>query len=116
MGDTFFHKMSLPFIDLESGGSIDGAIAAVRAALALAAPDAKIIPGHGPMATRGDLETYLAMLVDVRDKVAAAKAAGRSLAQIKGANPAKRYEVAGGFIMADGFVEAVFNSIPAAPR
>jgi len=116
MGDTFFHKISLPFIDLESGGSVDGAIAAVRAALALAAPDAKIIPLHGPMATRGDLEAYLAMLVDVRGKVAAAKAAGKSLAQIKAANPAKRYEVAGGFIMADAFVETVYESISAQRR
>ena len=116
MGDTFFHKISLPFIDLESGGSVDGAIAAVRAALALAAPDAKIIPGHGPMATRGDLEAYLAMLVDVRGKVAGAKAAGKSLAQIKAANPAKRYEVAGGFIMADAFVETVYESISAQRR
>ena len=116
MGDTFFHKISLPFIDLESGGSIDGAIAAVSAGLALAVPDAKIIPGHGPMATRGDLEAYRAMLVDVRGKVAAAKAAGKSLAQIKAANPAKRYEVAGGFILADAFVETVYASISAPPR
>ena len=116
MGDTFFHRMSLPFIDLESGGSIDGAIAAVRVALKLAAPDARIIPGHGPMATRADLQAYLAMLVDVRNKVAAAKAAGRTLAQVKAANPAKRYEVAGGFIMADGFAEAVYNSLRPARR
>ena len=116
MGDTFFHKISLPFIDLESGGSIDGAIAAVRTALALAAPDVKIIPGHGPVATRDDLAAYLAMLVDVRGKVAAAKRAGKSLAQIKAANPAKRYEVAGGFIMADSFVETVYASIGAKPR
>ena len=111
MGDTFFHKVSLPFIDLESGGSIDGAIAAVRAGLALAAPGVKIIPGHGPVATRADLAAYLAMLVDVRTKVATAKRAGRSLAQIKAANPAKRYEVAGGFIMADAFVETVYESL-----
>jgi glyoxylase-like metal-dependent hydrolase (beta-lactamase superfamily II) len=111
MGDTFFHKMSLPFIDLESGGSIDGAIAAVRAGLALAAPGVKIIPGHGPVATRADLAAYLAMLVDVRTKVAAARRARKSLAQIKAANPAKRYEVAGGFIMADAFVETVYESI-----
>lgn len=113
MGDTFFHKVSLPFIDLDSGGSIDGAIAAVRTALALAAPDAKIIPGHGPVATRADLEAYLAMLVDVRGKIAAAKAAGKSLAQIKAANPAKRYEVAKGFISADAFAETVFQSLAA---
>ncbi len=116
MGDTFFHKVSLPFIDLGSGGSIDGAIAAVRAGLALAAPGVKIIPGHGPMATRADLEAYLAMLVDVRGKVAAAKAAGRTLAQLKAANPAKRYEVADGFIMADSFVETVYESVGAKPR
>lgn len=116
MGDTFFHKMSLPFIDLDSGGSIDGAIAAVRAGLALAAPGVKIIPGHGPMATRDELAAYLAMLVDVRGKVAVARRAGKSLAQIKAANPAKRYEVAGGFIMADAFVETVHASIGARPR
>ncbi len=116
MGDTFFHKMSLPFIDLGSGGSIDGAIAAVRAGLALAAPGVKIIPGHGPMATRADLEAYLAMLVDVRGKVAAAKAAGRTIAQVKAANPAKRYEVKGGFITADSFAETVYASIGAKPR
>ena len=55
MGDTFFHKVTLPFIDLDSGGTIDGVIAAVRTGLAIAAPDAKIIPGHGPVATRADL-------------------------------------------------------------
>jgi hypothetical protein len=51
------------------------------------------------------------MLVDVRTKVAAARRARKSLAQIKAANPAKRYEVAGGFIMADAFVETVYESI-----
>ena len=113
MGDTFFHKVSLPFIDLDSGGSIDGAIAAVRTALGLAAPDAKFIPGHGPVATRADLKAYLAMLVDIRGKIASAKAAGKSLAQIKAANPAKPYEVAKGFISADAFVETVFQSLAA---
>ena len=115
MGDTFFHKVTLPFIDLDSGGTIDGAIAAVRTGLSIAAPDAKIIPGHGPVATRAELEAYLAMLVEVRDAVAAAKASGRTLAQVKAANPAKRYEVPKGFIMADGFVEAVYNSLAATP-
>lgn len=116
MGDTFFHQVSLPFIDLGSGGSIDGAITAVRTGLAIAAPDAKIIPGHGPVATRADLEAYLAMLVDIRTKVATARASGQSLVQIKAANPAKRYEVPNGFIMADAFVETVYNSIGAMPR
>jgi len=114
MGDTFFHKVSLPFIDLDSGGSIDGAIAAVRTALGLAAADAKIIPGHGPVATRADLDAYLAMLIDIRGKIASAKASGKSLDQIKAANPAKPYEVANGFISADAFAETVFQSLATA--
>lgn len=115
MGDVFFHKVSLPFIDLESGGSIDGEIAAVRKALEIAAPDARIVPGHGPVATRAELETYLAMLVDVRGKVAAAIAAGRTLEAIKADNPAKPYEIPNGFISADSFVETVFASLSAKP-
>lgn len=115
MGDIFFHKMSLPFIDLESGGSIDGEIAAVRKALEIAAPNAKFVPGHGPVATRADLEAYLAMLVDVRGKVAAAIAAGKTLQSIKADNPAKPYEVPKGFISADAFVETIFTSLSAKP-
>lgn len=115
MGDVFFHKMSLPFIDLESGGSIDGEIAAVRKALEIAAPDAKIVPGHGPVATRAELEAYLAMLVDVRGKVAAAIAAGKTLQAIKADNPAKPFEIPKGFISADAFVETIFTSLSAKP-
>ncbi|MEO6198402.1 MAG: MBL fold metallo-hydrolase [Sphingomicrobium sp.] len=112
MGDTFFNKISLPFIDLESGGSIDGMIAAVRTGLTLAAADAVIVPGHGPVANRADLEAYLAMLVDVRAKVAAAKAAGTSLAAIKASRSAAPYAIANGFIGPDDFVEAVYSSLP----
>lgn len=112
MGDIFFHKVTLPFIDLDSGGSIDGVIAAVRTALELAPADTKIIPGHGPVATRAELESYLAMLVEVRGKVADAKAAGKSLEAIKLNNPAKPHEVPNSFVSADAFVEAVFNSLP----
>lgn len=115
MGDVFFHKVSLPFIDLESGGSIDGEIAAVRKALEIAAPDAKIVPGHGPVATRAELEAYLAMLVDVRGKVAAAIAAGKTLQAIKADNPAKPYEIPKGSISADAFVETIFTSLSAKP-
>jgi cyclase len=115
MGDVFFHKMSLPFIDLDSGGSIDGEIAAVRKALEIAAPDAKIVPGHGPVATRAELEAYLAMLVDVRGKVAAAIAAGMTLQAIKADNPANPYEIPKGFISADAFVETIFTSLSAKP-
>ena len=111
MGDTFFHRATLPFIDLGSGGSVDGLIAAANKGLELAGPNTKIIPGHGPMATRADLAAYRDMVVDVRGKVAAGIAAGQTLAQVKASKPAAAYGPADGFIKPDQFVEAVYTSL-----
>lgn len=113
MGDTFFHKMSFPFIDLSSGGSIDGLIAAVGKALSIAGPATRIIPGHGPVATRADLVAYRAMLVDIRAKVAAGLRAKRTLAQIQAEKPAARYGMPDGFIKPDQFVAFVHASLTA---
>ena len=115
MGDIFFHKVTLPFIDLESGGSIDGVIAAVRKGLAMAGPETRIIPGHGPVASKSDLQAYLAMLVDVRAKVAAQKRSGASLAKVKAARIAARYAVPNAFVSPDAFIESVYNSLPRRP-
>jgi glyoxylase-like metal-dependent hydrolase (beta-lactamase superfamily II) len=111
MGDTFFHRDSFPFIDLSSGGSIDGLIAAADKALRFTNAQTRIIPGHGPVASRADLAAYRAMLVDIRAKVAAGIRAKRTLAQIKATAPAARYGMPGGFIKPDAFVEAVYNSL-----
>ncbi len=116
MGDIFFHRFSLPFIDLGSGGSIDGLIAAANKGLELARPDTKIIPGHGPMATVTDLIAYRDMLVDVRGKVAAGIEAGRTLEQIQAARPAARYGLADGFIKPDQFIKAVYTSLRSSPQ
>jgi glyoxylase-like metal-dependent hydrolase (beta-lactamase superfamily II) len=115
MGDTFFHKGSFPFVDLSSGGSIDGLIAAVEHGLQMSNPGTKIIPGHGPVATRQDLVAYRAMLADIRAKVAAGIRAKRTLTQIKASAPAARYGMPDGFIKPDQFVEAVYNSLRTPP-
>lgn len=116
MGDTFFHQATLPFIDVGSGGSIDGLIAAANKGLELAGPNTKIIPGHGPMATRADLAAYRDMLVDVRAKVAAGIAAGRTLEQIQASDPAAPYGPKEGFIKPADLVEAVYTSLRNPPR
>lgn len=116
MGDTFFHQATLPFIDIGSGGSIDGLIAAANRGLELAGPNTKIIPGHGPMATRADLAAYRDMLVDVRAKVASGIAAGQTLEQIQAADPAAPYGPKDGFIKPAEFIEAVYTSLRNPPR
>ena len=114
MGDTFFHKASFPFIDLDSGGSIDGVIGAVRRGLALVGPNTKIIPGHGPVASKAEMQAYLAMLVDIRTKVNAALRAGRTREQAIAAKPAAAYTMpADAFIGADSLVGTVYDSLKA---
>jgi glyoxylase-like metal-dependent hydrolase (beta-lactamase superfamily II) len=71
MGDTYFAGR-FPFIDVDSGGSIDGVIAAVDRGLALADAATKIIPGHGALSNRAELAAYRAMLATVRERVQAA--------------------------------------------
>jgi glyoxylase-like metal-dependent hydrolase (beta-lactamase superfamily II) len=74
-GDTFFNRM-YPFIDEGTGGSIGGMIQATAKALSLAGPQTKIIPGHGPLGDRAELQQFHDMLSSVRDKVAALKRSG----------------------------------------
>ena len=69
MGDTFFRDR-FPFIDTATGGSIDGMIAAVGAALAVMDARTRVIPGHGPLSTREDLRAYRDALKSMRDAVA----------------------------------------------
>ncbi|GAA4319011.1 MBL fold metallo-hydrolase [Pontixanthobacter gangjinensis] len=80
-GDTFFNDM-FPFIDLQSGGSIDGDIKAAKAGLSLINKNTKIIPGHGDVASYEKYASYLEMLETLRKNVFDAMQNGRSEAEI----------------------------------
>jgi glyoxylase-like metal-dependent hydrolase (beta-lactamase superfamily II) len=82
LGDIFFNGR-FPFIDFDSGGSVRGLTKDVGELLAELPKDARLIPGHGPLATMQDLENYHAMLVDTQKLVAAALAAGKDGAAMK---------------------------------
>lgn len=112
MGDLFFHKMSYPYIDTGSGGNVRGVIAAAEKALAMADANTKIIPGHGEVATKADLQAYHDMLVAIVGKVDAGIKEGKTLDEIKAMRPADGFGVnPKGFITADAFVETVFGNL-----
>jgi glyoxylase-like metal-dependent hydrolase (beta-lactamase superfamily II) len=69
-GDTYFCKR-YPFIDLDSGGSIDGYINAVKKGLSLINDDTKIIPGHGELSNKAEYSGFLKMLETLRNNVQA---------------------------------------------
>lgn len=91
-GDTYF-KDRYPYIDLNSGGSVDGYIAAVKRSLLLMDDQTKIIPGHGSMANKQDYQKFLSMLEYLRDAVLNAIAEGQTEAQVaKDENLTKIYD------------------------
>ena len=91
-GDNFFNGM-FPFIDLNSGGSVDGYIAAQKKIHAMSQDDTKIIPGHGPLANKADLAKSIAMLEDARSLIMAAIKAGKSEDEVVEMNPlAEKYQ------------------------
>ena len=86
MGDTFF-RGRFPFIDTASGGSIDGLIDAVGTALSVMDAGTRVIPGHGGLAGREDVRTYVDGLKEMRAAVADLMARGLSLEEIQARRP-----------------------------
>lgn len=69
-GDNYFHKR-YPYIDVNSGGSIDGYINAVKRALMVIDEETKIIPGHGDVSNKAEYKSFLEMLKTLRSNVQA---------------------------------------------
>lgn len=70
MGDILFSGR-YPYIDVDGGGGLNGYIAALEAMAGRIDDETKIIPGHGPLSTKADLEASTAMLKEVRKRVQA---------------------------------------------
>lgn len=81
-GDLLFNKR-FPFIDLKSGGDVDGYIANVEELLSRINDKTVIIPGHGPLADKADYQNFLNMLKETKAEVAAMKQQGMSLEEVK---------------------------------
>ena len=109
MGDQFFNG-GFPFIDLSSGGSVAGYLKTVSAVLEKVPADAKIIPGHGKLATVEDLKNFRAMLVETIDIVKQGVTAGKSLADLKAAGLPEKFKSFGtGFIKTDRWIETIYT-------
>ncbi len=106
MGDVYFSGR-YPFIDPESGGHVDGVIAAFDRVLDLIDDDTKVIPGHGPLASKTEVKQTRDMLVDVRSRIQAEIDAGKDLDAILAGDPLadlrEAWEPEGTFVNAEMF-------------
>ena len=111
VGDAYFQG-KFPFIDINSGGSIDGYIKGIEKMLILADNDTKIIPGHGNVTNKKELKEYLKMLLDVKEIILNKKRKGVSLEEIKKDEKLiQKYKSFNGWITEDKIKEAVYKSL-----
>jgi cyclase len=110
LGDDFFVGR-FPFVDIESGGTVEGLIRNIGDMIQMIPADAHIIPGHGPLANMDDLREYHQMLIETTLIVRKGIAEGRSLDDLKAAGfPDKFKEAGSGFINTNTWIETIFRS------
>jgi glyoxylase-like metal-dependent hydrolase (beta-lactamase superfamily II) len=111
MGDDFV-RYGFPFIDVDSGGSVEGMIAAMEKVLTLVPADVKIIPGHGAIATTDDIREYVRMLKETSAIVKKGIAEGKSVEDLKKAKAMAAWQKwAGNFINEDAWIDTLYNSL-----
>lgn len=111
MGDQFFNER-FPFIDLGSGGDVEGYMATVKWVLDQLEDGTRIIPGHGKLASEKDLRQFYAMLQETTGNVWKAIAAGQSLDEIKEAGVPDKYKSWGeGFINTSRWLTILYNDL-----
>jgi cyclase len=111
-GDTYM-KDVYPFIDVGSNGSINGFIASADAVLSRSDANTKIIPGHGALANRADMQRFHDMLVAVRGKIQALIDQGMSEDEVVAAGPTAEFDAAWGqgFMNPENFTRFSYQSL-----
>jgi glyoxylase-like metal-dependent hydrolase (beta-lactamase superfamily II) len=111
MGDDFV-TYGFPFIDLQSGGSVEGMITAVEKVINTAPAGAKIIPGHGPISSVADMRPFVQMIRDTRTKVEAGIKLGKTLEQLQKEKTLAGFEKwSGDFINTDKWIETLYHDL-----
>jgi cyclase len=111
MGDDFV-RYGFPFIDVTSGGSVQGMIAAMEKATAQLPADVKVIPGHGQLSNLDDVREFTKMLKETSAVVQKALAEHKTLEQMKQEkilDPWNKWS--GDFVKTDAFIETLYNSL-----
>jgi glyoxylase-like metal-dependent hydrolase (beta-lactamase superfamily II) len=111
-GDLYMNPW-YPFVDLSSAGSVDGYLTACRIVLERTNEATKVIPGHGPVASRGDYQAWCSMLTTVRERVWQALRKRRTLQQTLDAKPTAEFDTkyGTGFIKGDVLITTLYTDL-----
>ena len=110
MGDIMFSGL-FPYIDLSAGGTVDGYIAGMERGLEIAGEETRIIPGHGPLSSREDLQASLDMLRDAAFRVRTLVEGGADLETLRAMHPLSDLhdDWNWGFITTDRMLQTLYN-------
>lgn len=117
MGDMFV-TYGYPFIDVASGGSVNGMISTLDKVLALMDDKAKVIPGHGELSTKADVKMFRDRLADIRDQVAVALKKGKKKEELANLGITDKYDAewGKGFLKGKDFVMLVADNLVIASK
>ncbi len=111
MGDAYFQG-KFPYIDVTSGGTIDGYIAGIQKAIMLIDEETIVIPGHGKTSNKSEMKSYLIMLNTLRDNVLQEIKKGKTFEEIKNnKNITKEYSLFNGWITEEKIRIAIYKTI-----
>jgi len=111
MGDDFV-RYGFPFVDVSSGGSVQGMIAACEKVTAELPADVKVIPGHGAISNLDDVRAFTKMLKETLAAVEKARKAHKTLDQMKKEKILAPWQKwSGDFVNSDAFIETIYNSL-----
>ncbi len=110
MGDEYVVG-GFPFIDLNSGGSIEGLFENHERLATLLPDDIHVIPGHGPVSTTAEMQAWIGKVKAAAQIVIDQKLAGKALADVVAQGLPAEYDSMGtGFINEERFITAVYTS------
>ncbi len=112
-GDQFVNIGGFPYIDRDVGGSALGLRDNIARILAIIDDETKIIPGHGPLATKADVQGFHDLVASSIEHIEGAKSSGQTLEEIQSAGLPTEFEEygKGGFIPEGTWIEFVYSSL-----
>lgn len=112
MGDLYFEGL-YPYIGIYSGGSINGMIKVIHQILPMIDQKTKVVPGHGPLSNKVQLQTYVFMLTAIRDNVSQLMQKGHTMEQVIAAKPTRAFDEkwGKGFLPPDQFAKLVYMDL-----